>query len=83
MKPRGPVPSLIGGSNGRPQKVQVKGTSKCARCKVKLLAGIFCIEIPQLAKAFKSPKRICLSCFRDILDKTEEDLESLKTYIKD
>ena len=81
IKPRGPVPSLIGGSNGRPKRIQVKRVSKCARCETELLAGTFCIEIPQLAKAYKAPKRICLSCFKNILDKTEQDINELKAYL--
>lgn len=78
QKPRGPVPSLIGGTNGRPKKQLVKGKSTCKRCKCELLKGIVCIEIPQVGKGFSSPKRFCSDCFQEILEKTRLDMEELQ-----
>ena len=76
-KPRGPVPSLIGGSNGRPKRIAVDGTSKCFRCDHIILAGQKCIEIPKLGTAYRNPKRYCDDCYGKILKKTTEDIEEI------
>ena len=77
-KPRGPVPSLIGGSNGRPKRVDVQRQSKCSRCHVPFMAGETCIEIPKVGGAYSSAKRVCDECFQDILKKTGEDFEEVR-----
>lgn len=77
-KPRGPVPSLIGGANGRPKRAPVQRQSKCSRCHVPFAKGQTCIEIPKLGSAYSNPKRVCDSCFQGILKKTYEDLEAVK-----
>jgi hypothetical protein len=77
--PRGPVPSLIGGANGKPQRVTVQRRCNCKRCDKELHSGEECIEIPQLGQSFNSKKRICNECFAKILEKTEKDLEILKS----
>lgn len=77
-KPKGPVPSLIGGANGKPRRVEVKQTSKCYRCKAELLAGTQCAAIPKLGTAHTTLKRVCDDCFDAILKKSEEDLNALK-----
>jgi hypothetical protein len=76
--PRGPVPSLIGGTNGRPQRAQVKKKSYCYRCNDGILAGTSCIEIPKLGAGFTSKKRVCEACFQAILQKTTQDLEEVR-----
>ena len=76
-KPRGPVPSLIGGSNGKPKRVIAKKIGKCSRCHAQFVAGDPCIEIPKLGRGFQSNRRVCYECFGDILDKTKLDLEVL------
>lgn len=78
IKPRGPVPSLIGSTNGRPRRVTVKRKSTCYRCHAELLSGDACIEIPKLGEAFATTKRVCDECFQGILEKTSEDLEEIK-----
>lgn len=78
VKRRGPVPSLIGGSNGRPKRIEVKGPSKCSRCEAALSKGQLCIAIPNLRSSFNNDVRYCDGCFQDVLRKTEEDLEELK-----
>jgi hypothetical protein len=77
-KPKGPVPSLIGGTNGRPQRAVVQRKCNCKRCGKELCAGEECIEIPQLGQAFSNKKRVCNECFTKILEKTEKDLETLR-----
>lgn len=79
VKPRGPVPSLIGGTNGRPKRVTVQRKSTCSRCQTPWVAGESCIQIPTLGNAYSSSKRVCDHCFRGILRKTSEDLKALET----
>ena len=77
-KPRGKVPSLIGGANGRPKRVTVRRKGECSRCGETLAAGRECVEIPNLRSAQTSKKRVCCGCFQQILQKTAEDLEKIK-----
>jgi len=76
-KPRGPVPSLIGGTNGRPKSVIAKGKSTCKRCKAAIEKGSTCIEIPQIGHGFSNSKRYCIDCFSEILAKSQSDLNEL------
>lgn len=76
--PRGPTPSLIGGTNGRPKRVPVTRRSQCYRCTDDLVAGTQCIEIPKLGMAYSTSRRCCDACFELILTKTEADLAELK-----
>ena len=73
-KPRGPTPSLIGGSNGRPRRADVLKLSECCRCHQEMTKGQTCIEIPRLGGAYTTPKRYCDACYERILQKTNEDL---------
>ena len=76
--PKGPIPSLIGSTNGRPRRAEVKRLSYCYRCNDDILAGTNCIEIPKLGAAFASTKRVCGSCFQAILQKSTQDLDELR-----
>lgn len=78
VKPRGPVPSLIGSTNGKPKRVPVKKKSECRRCHAPFVAEQTCIEIPKLGAAYSKSQRVCDECFQDILQKTSEDLEAIK-----
>lgn len=77
-KPKGKSPSLIGGSNGKPELVEVKRASACKRCKENIRAGDFCAAIPKLGTGYKNAKRYCRACFDAILDQTQKDLDSLR-----
>ena len=78
-KPRGPVPSLIGSTNGRPKRVPIKNNGyNCSRCHAPFIAGQTCIAIPKLGAAHTNSKRVCDDCFKEILRKTCEDLEVVK-----
>lgn len=77
-KPKGPVPSLIGGSNGRPRRTDVKRLSACYRCQAELIMGTTCVEIPKLGQAYSTPRRVCDACFQLILHKTEDDLAEIR-----
>jgi len=76
--PRGKTPSLIGASNGKPERVSVKRRCKCTRCGNSIQAGDNCFGIPQNRMGFKSIKRYCENCFQNILTQTHKDLEELK-----
>ena len=77
-KPKGRVPSLIGGSNGRPKRVAIQRQCDCSRCNTPFAAGDSCIAIPKLGGAYSTSKRVCDACFQKILEKTMEDLEEIK-----
>ena len=76
--PRGPVPSLIGGGNGRPKRVAVERKSKCSRCHIPFAAGYTCIAIPKLGSAYSTAKRVCDECFQRIMEKTADDFEEVR-----
>ena len=67
-KIRGPVPSLIGLSNGKPDVIVAKGKSECYRCQSSIAAGTTCFVIPKIESGFTSSKRHCKDCFNDILE---------------
>lgn len=77
-KPKGRTPSLIGLSNGRPERVNVKRKCKCQRCGCYIECGQDCFGIPKLESGFISLKRHCRECFQNILDQTYKDLEEVK-----
>jgi DNA-directed RNA polymerase subunit RPC12/RpoP len=80
IKPRGPVPSLIGAANGRPKRVPIKNNGyECSRCHAPFIAGQTCIAIPKLGAGYSSDKRVCDDCFKEILQKTSEDLEAVRS----
>lgn len=76
--PKGRVPSLIGGTNGRPARIAVQRLSECYRCNDALPAGTSCVAIPQLGGAFANKRRVCDACYQAILKQTSEDLEELR-----
>jgi hypothetical protein len=76
--PKGRVPSLIGGTNGRPVRLVVQRRSECYRCEDELLAGTSCIAIPQLGGGFANKRRVCDTCYQAILKQTSDDLEELR-----
>lgn len=69
---------MIGGTNGRPRRVDVKRLGKCYRCEEALPSGTTCIEIPKLGTGFSDSKRCCEECYEKIIAKTASDLEELK-----
>lgn len=76
--PKGPIPSLIGGTNGRPVREHVGRRSECYRCEEVILAGTSCVAIPKLGGGFSSKRRVCETCFAAIIQKTSDDLEDLR-----
>ena len=78
INPKGPVPSLIGSTNGRPKRATVRKKSECSRCHRPWVAGESCIQIPKLGAGYSSSRRVCEDCFQGILRKTSEDLQALE-----
>ena len=80
-KPKGRVPSLIGSTLGRPRRVLVEKLSECKRCKSKIGSGQDCIGIPHLGGSFTNLKRYCTDCFRNILEKTKQDVMEVEKLL--
>jgi hypothetical protein len=80
-KPKGKTPSLIGSSNGRPEKILVKGKSECNRCGCSIFIGDDCFGIPKSSSGFSSIKRYCKVCFQRIIDQTCKDIEEIKKFL--
>jgi len=80
-KPKGKTPSLISGSNGKPNYVIAQRASRCFRCHIEIISQEKCVEIPKLGGPFTQKKRICLNCFRDILRQTKKDIEALEKVL--
>lgn len=76
--PKGKTPSLIGFSNGRPNRVEVLRKSRCARCDGDILPGADCFNIPKKKAGFTKECRYCKNCFERVLEQTDSDFESLK-----
>ena len=77
-KPRGRTPSLIGSTNGRPVRIEVKKRCACQRCKEDIEAGEDCFGIPKLGTAFSNKQRFCALCFKAVLDQTRRDLSEIE-----
>lgn len=69
---------MIGGTNGRPKRAEVKRLSKCYRCYGDLVMGTTCVEIPKLGQPFLTIRRVCDACFQLILRKTEDDIAEIR-----
>lgn len=78
-KIRGKVPSLIGLSNGRPERVDVKKKGICSRCKCDIHRGDDCLIVPKATSGYTAKKRYCRQCFEEIVSQTKKDLKSIET----
>ena len=76
-KSKGRTPSLIGSTLGKPRRVSVERVSKCKRCSAQIEAGQNCVAIPKLGGSFSALNRYCEDCYKNIIKKTQEDLNSL------
>ena len=82
LKKRGKIPSLISGSSGKPVKVTAKRQRPCIRCSCDIASGSSCFEVPKVGGGFSSKKTYCKSCFKEVLEKTKEDLSSLELDVE-
>lgn len=79
MAKRGKTPSLITGSSGKPSAAKAKRKRTCTRCNVDINMGEELFEIPKVGGGFSNKKSYCMSCFGEILDQTQSDLDKLKS----
>lgn len=83
MAKRGPTPSLITGSSGKPTMVVTKIQRKCSRCLNKIEGGGKCFEIPKVGSGFSTKKTYCKTCFKEVLKQTRIDLEELDASLEE
>ena len=76
--PKGKTPTLLALSTGKPVVETAGRKSKCNRCKGDILSGEKFFRIPKKESGFTKNKKICLKCFRKILEKTKEDISILE-----
>ena len=79
--PNNRVSSLINGSLGRP-KIAIAGKRcNCSKCDAAIHKDEKCYDIPNPHAPFSAKRRFCISCFREILDKTETDLTGIRNEV--
>ena len=76
--PKGKAPSMIGSTLGRPVKKICGRRTPCSRCRVDILKGDQCYDVPQLRKPHSATRRFCATCFGGVLTQTRHDLEKLE-----
>jgi hypothetical protein len=76
QKPR--IPTLINGSLGRPQLATAGKKCVCSLCRSDIHKGDKCYDVPNPRAAFSAKRRFCISCFKEIVLKTETDLAGIK-----
>jgi len=81
MSKRGKTPSLIGGGAGASKFVVARRVRRCRRCDVSMRRGSHCVEVKIPGKM--GSKTYCLSCFRDVLERSREDLNVLARQVND
>jgi len=77
--PKGKVPSLIGGSLGKPVSVDAGRKCKCSRGQTDIVKSEKCYDVPQPKKAFSSKRRFCANCFKQVIEQSQKDLNNLQT----
>lgn len=77
--PKGKTPSLIGSSLGRPEVATAGKRCACSRCEAVIPMGERCYDVPQPSKPFSRTRRFCVPCFKNVLDKTKEDLTEMES----
>jgi len=78
MAKRGKAPSLISGSNGKPNLVCATRKRECKRCHSEINSGVNLFEYPKSGNGFSNKQSICLSCFKEIIDQTQKDLDQIR-----
>jgi hypothetical protein len=75
---RGKVPSLLSTNNGGITYTEVERAGACSRCKCGLAKGIKVGLLKVATAGFSNSKRLCLGCVKEIVDKTQADLDLIK-----
>lgn len=76
------IPSLINGSAGKPTVVTVGKKSPCRGCGATLQKGDRCYAVPNPRASFSNPRRFCGMCFKEILERTGQDLTALEKSLQ-
>lgn len=79
MRKRGKTPSLIGGGAGAVKPVSAKRKRTCKRCDHAITQNTQCWEVKYSGGI--GHKTYCVSCFREILDQTQNHLDSLRNQV--
>lgn len=74
---KGRSPSLIGAGLGSPKIIQTPGKRTCKRCDDSIAKGSMVAEVS--VPGTMGHKTFCMSCFGEILAKTQADLNKLTT----
>ena len=74
---KGKIPSLLSGSAGRAEKVVAGRKRPCKRCSLDIDMGSNCYTVRN-PRSMSGGNTYCLSCFKDVLDQTEKDLNLLR-----
>jgi hypothetical protein len=78
---KGKVPSLLSASNGGISFDVVKRASACSRCKTALMQGTKVGQLKVVKAGFPNLRRICTACVRDILQKTDDELNIIRSEV--
>jgi hypothetical protein len=82
-KKKGKIPTLISGSSGSVKYVHAQRKRPCKRCDGDITSQQHCVEVSVPGGGFSRVKTFCISCFKEILDKTEVDLADLRRTLPD
>src|SRR3989338_8621370 len=79
--PKGKTPSLISGESGKPEFNKPLRVISCKRCKVHIATHEYFAGVPRTKSSHKSLKKYCLKCFRQIMEKTKEDIQIIEQRV--
>lgn len=82
MAKKGKTPTLISGASGKPTLETGRNKRDCTRCGDDIEGGESFFAIPKLGSGFSNKKPFCTSCFIEILDQSQKDLDMLRDQCK-
>lgn len=75
--PKGKVPSLLSTNNGGITYDTVKRSGSCSRCNSGLKSSTKVGLLKVQRNGFSNHRRLCMSCVKVILDKTQDELNAI------
>lgn len=82
-KPKGPTPSLLSISTGKPSAYVCGKTTSCDRCKTKIATGERCYKIPKIKSGFTARPLFCVGCTKLIIEKTKSEIAAVEATMTD
>jgi hypothetical protein len=76
-KKKGKIPTLVSSSSGAAEYIMAQRRRVCKRCEVDIHLQEWCAQV-KIPGGFSGHKTFCITCFKEILGKTEKDLAELK-----